>query len=311
MQPAQENFLTECGTEYLGAPKASWIYVRNNYDEKDQQLLRDLECSVNVFGREKGEKGTPHLQGFITFRKPYRFKGLQKVLQGWHIQPAISAEKAFNYCLKELDYEIKDTRCQGRRSELEGPAEMIKSKKRMREVAQTYPEVYIKHHRGFKALQAELMEDRHWYCECWIVHGPAGTCKTAFAKGFFGDWYMLTNKKWWQRYEGQRKVIVNEFSEEWWDVDTFCNIVDRQEYDVEIKGHSMPLQADHIIITTNENPDTWYRNSVNRKKFERRVKYVDFGPKCKLLDELYWYFNKKHAWGGAPPRPPANEVRLL
>lgn len=300
MQPASQNlpeaqqkFLDECGEEYMGSGKKSWIFVRNNYTDADQQLLRDLEKTVMVFGREKGAQGTPHLQGFVTFSKPYRFGGLKKVLDGWHIQPAISAEKAFNYCLKEMDYEIDDRRRQGHRSELDGPTEAIRNGKRMREVAMTWPEVYVKHHRGFKALQSEICGNREWYCDCWIFFGPAGTCKTAYAKAFFeNDYYLLSHKKWWQRYEGQRKVIVNEFSEDWWDIDTFCNVVDRGAYDCERKGDSFPLQADHIIITTNEDPRKWYENNNSRWKFERRVKMVNFWPRKKMLEE----FKTLHSW---------------
>lgn len=291
--PEGNTILQACGKPWDNIKKKSWVFTRNNYTPEHVQLLRDMDCQRMVFGYEIGAEGTPHLQGFVTFKTNKFFNKLKEKMPGFHLGVARSVEDAWNYCLKELEYEIRDNRQQGHRTDLESCTTMIKQGKRMREVADEHPQEYVKFHKGFHALQSILATPRQWYCECWICYGPAGIGKTSFARDFFeGNAYTLTNKNWWQRYEGQRKIIVNEFNEDWWDIDKFCQIVDRGPYEVEIKGGSFPLQADHIILTTNQDPKNWYINDDSRWKFERRVKYVNFWPKFKMIKE----FKEKHSW---------------
>jgi len=43
----------------------AWCFTLNNYTEEERDALRSLKCKYIVFGYERGEEGTPHLQGYV------------------------------------------------------------------------------------------------------------------------------------------------------------------------------------------------------------------------------------------------------
>ena len=57
-------------------------FTLNNYTEYDKSFLNDLECNYIVYGEEIGEQGTPHLQGFVTFKNSCRLASLKSLSLG-------------------------------------------------------------------------------------------------------------------------------------------------------------------------------------------------------------------------------------
>lgn len=86
-----------------------WCFTINNYSAEDESRLRDLSSTVPylIFGRETGEAGTPHLQGFISFGKQERFAHVRNAIGGRaHLEVARSKPAvAAAYCKKESDFE--------------------------------------------------------------------------------------------------------------------------------------------------------------------------------------------------------------
>ena len=88
-----------------GPKRKNWCFTLNNYTPEDEESLR-LACdgadiSFLVYGREVGESGTPHLQGFVTFVKERRLKPALEIMG---VQAHLSAAKyprnAIDYCKK-------------------------------------------------------------------------------------------------------------------------------------------------------------------------------------------------------------------
>lgn len=89
----------------------NWVFTLNNPSDDEQQRIVDLSESRDlqylVFGRETGENGTYHLQGFICYK---RRKTLRVVKDS--ISPRVHVElmrgtavQAAEYCKKDGDYE--------------------------------------------------------------------------------------------------------------------------------------------------------------------------------------------------------------
>ncbi|QMW68681.1 replication-associated protein [Crucivirus-152] len=85
----------------------NWCFTVNNWKEADLDVLKTLgtgtQVKYMVVGKEVGESGTPHLQGFVVFQKTERFGAVKKVLPpGCHIEKAKGTwEHNLAYCTKE------------------------------------------------------------------------------------------------------------------------------------------------------------------------------------------------------------------
>ena len=70
-----------------------WCFTLNNWTEGEQQLLKDVleseHCSYGVFGRETGEEGTPHLQGYVIFADAKNLRQAKQLLgDRYHLEPS-------------------------------------------------------------------------------------------------------------------------------------------------------------------------------------------------------------------------------
>ncbi len=88
-----------------------WVFTLNNPTAGESQALADLLDSEHVdyavVGRETGESGTPHLQGYCVFENRKRFNQAKQLL-GTRVHLEISRgtpKEASDYCKKEGDFD--------------------------------------------------------------------------------------------------------------------------------------------------------------------------------------------------------------
>jgi len=90
-----------------------WCFTLNNPVPQDINLLTDLINDVGtngitylVYGREIGEQGTPHLQGFVCFSSRKRFGTVRRIIgHRAHIEVARgTTAQAADYCKKDGDF---------------------------------------------------------------------------------------------------------------------------------------------------------------------------------------------------------------
>jgi len=89
------------------SPAKYWCFTLNNYSENDLDrsivpILIKLKCDY-IIGKEIGESGTPHLQGFVKFRNKVRPKNL--FISSIHWEKCKGSEQDnINYCTKDNNY---------------------------------------------------------------------------------------------------------------------------------------------------------------------------------------------------------------
>jgi len=101
-----------------------WVFTINNPLAADITQVADLGVvdgtKYLVVGREIGEQGTPHLQGFVIFRNARFFGAVRTILPRAHLELARgSSKQASDYCKKDGDFdEYGSLGKQGERTDL-------------------------------------------------------------------------------------------------------------------------------------------------------------------------------------------------
>lgn len=84
-----------------------WCFTLNNYTEDEYATLLTIFGAKNwkyIIGREKGELGTPHLQGYIE-TNTVRFSTLKNINNRIHWEQAKGTkEENYKYCSKDNNY---------------------------------------------------------------------------------------------------------------------------------------------------------------------------------------------------------------
>jgi len=89
--------------------------------------------------------------------------------------------------------------------------------------------------------------------------GPSGTGKTRTAVELYPDaWMSGGSLKWWDGYYGQKTVIIDDFREEFCSFAYLLRVLDIYPFRVEVKGSSILLEAEVIIITCPYPPSLVY-----------------------------------------------------
>jgi len=88
-----------------------WIWTINNYTDTDIERIQNIDCKYVVYGKEIGENGTPHLQGFIIFNQKKRFSSAKECIgRRAHLEAARGTNaEASQYCKKDGNFWEKGT----------------------------------------------------------------------------------------------------------------------------------------------------------------------------------------------------------
>ena len=86
-----------------------WCFTLNNPGAEPVPEW-PVDVQYYVIGKETGESGTPHWQGYVCFAKPLRLTALKKLMPRAHWeQMKGTPQQAADYCKKDGDYEEDGT----------------------------------------------------------------------------------------------------------------------------------------------------------------------------------------------------------
>lgn len=258
----------------------SWTITINNYDENDITALKNLKYKYIVFGFEVGEKGTPHIQGYVNLASPSTLSALKKKLVKAHLEVAKgNAADNRKYCTKDGNfYEDGDVPKQGKRTDIDIVRDMVKDNKSMKEiceVATSYQSIRIA-----ECFKKYMEPQRNFKSYVYWFYGPTGTGKSKLAEEMFPNayWCMDTNK-WWEGYDGHETVIINDMRGDFCKFHVLLNLLDRYPMRVECKGGSRQLLAKTIVITTCKSPEELFVNRTDE----------DIGQLLRRIDNILFF----------------------
>jgi len=253
-----------------------------------------------------------HMQGFVQFVNP---KGLKMVKQLLGNEPHMetmrgTVAEAVAYCRKTESrlfgpYLLGEEPSggQGKRTDLEALREMVKERKPALDIIEADAKFarYEKQINFMRFAYMESLSDRQASgVDVKVFYGATGTGKTFTAVNYCcqnKDYYIAecpsqkNSKLWFNGYEGQRTLILDDFSGDYCTMDFLKRLLDCYKLKVEFKGGFVWACWTTVIITTNYMPEAWYTNGlnvVNVDPLKRRIKHIyEFLPD-RLYTELTW-----------------------
>ena len=266
----------------------NWCVTLNNYTEAECELFCNFECKYIIVGKEVGEQGTPHLQGYIEMKNPKTVSALNKLLGNrcW-LQPSkYSSEANINYCSKEGNELVKrgTASAQGTRTDLKKITDdIMNGEVTVDDLALDRPDLYHQYARTFskvedlrmRKLYRTEMTEGIWY---W---GATGVGKSHLAyEGFTPDTHYnwKYDNGWQDGYVQQETVIINEFRGQI-QYSELLTLVDKWPTELRRRAREpMPFISKKVIITSSLPPAEVYRNLSQHDDLEqllRRFKVIE------------------------------------
>lgn len=239
-------------------------FTLNNYSDAEVDALYEWQkvaCTYCVYGYECGIGGTHHLQGYAELKTRTRLSTLKKQLPRAHLEERRGTQKqAVDYCIKDGMYdEYGILRIQGARNDLD-KCRLMAAESGMKAVTAS---CNLQQIRVAEKYLTYNEESRDWKPQVTWIWGKTGTGKSKAARDCVSDdvYTKNTGTKWWDGYDAHHDCIIDDFRPSWWDLTYFLALLDRYEFQVEVKGGMRQFRAHNIIVTSAFAPEDCYKGT--------------------------------------------------
>jgi len=253
----------------------AWCFTLNNYDDVQYASLLQIldQCRYYIVGKEVGDGGTPHLQGYAYFPRRYNFNVVRnKFGSRYHVERANgSPRQNREYCSKGGDFiegGVLPERGGNKRS-LANRDEVARDfitavqsgNRGLVEFSTTNPGTWcfngLNMLRNYQSLIVPVERpnvDVRW------IYGEPGVGKSRLAHSEFPDAYIKEPRtKWWNGYLQEKEVIIDDFGPNGIDINHLLRWFDRYKCLVETKGGMVALYAEKFIVTSNFHPKDLFK----------------------------------------------------
>ena len=207
-----------------------------------EELLASIQAHPSfrycVIGLERGESDTPHFQGCVELKNSIRTNAQNKLLPNAHSEARHgTAKEADVYCQKgtqsksewqklqwlgptvgnEADFVTAGVRScnQSCRSDLQDVVDLTKTGASLRQVACSFQEHFILHHRGIARYMRLIEKPRAQVNEVVVYYGSTGTGKSKHMRRMINeeDLYIWHPQQecWFHGYDRHVACLFEEF----------------------------------------------------------------------------------------------------
>lgn len=254
----------------------TWFLTYPQNDASKEALLSELKDIDHVLeyliAIERHQDGNAHLHAYVKFKTgvflkdaPDTFNVLDK--RGDY-QPTRSCKAVVKYCSKKDDYICNFDLDSYLSKKKKLSVATIKNKSARQALIDG--DITIQAIRNYNLARSILVEPySHPTTRGYWIWGPPGTGKSHVARVAFPDAYMKSQNKWWDGYEGQHAVILD-------DLDTnvlghYLKIwADKYACQGEVKGGSVQLAHRILIVTSNYHPSALFDCESMNEAVSRR-----------------------------------------
>lgn len=260
----------------------SWVFTINNYTREEEGDVKELPgVQYLVYGREVGESGTHHLQGYVYFKNARTLSSLKKKLPRAHLEVRRGThEQARDYCQKDGDFfEV------GIEPEKNGGDKLLEKIRKNRVLRDTPLNelvdtglINIKEVRALKNSRMDLAQELGHYEAKGVrgvwYYGPPGVGKSHKARTENPNSYIKAQNKWFDGYAGEKTIILDDLDCK--ELGHYLKIwSDKWSCSGEVKGGKVPLVHDQFIVTSNFHPrELWEGHML--EAITRRFRIVHF-----------------------------------
>lgn len=288
------NTATTHFTNFMpGYQAKDWCFTLNNYTEDDVDRISGLaggdDVDYIVCGREVGESGTPHLQGFVQLARKKTMAGVKSLIgsRTVHLERRRgSPAEASEYCKKEgnwFEHGTMDPKSNaGARTDLVALQTMLRSGASLADVADEHFSNFIRYPRGIAAYLDTRTRPRNFRTQCVWFWGRTGSGKSRLAYEessalcggsvcYLGD----PSLKWFDPYRGEKGIVIDDFDGTA-SVPVLLRLLDRYPLRVPIKGGFMECAARIVWITSNKAPEELYGEHHQFEALLRRIDEIRY-----------------------------------
>nr|QXP07801.1 MAG: replication associated protein [Arizlama virus] len=293
---AQEKEMAELQKKKSVPRVRNVCFTLNNYTPEELQFLQGAfeksdHMKYLVFQQESGEETkTPHIQGYVEFSGSiaystvkYELTGDKKsrihleLRRGTSLQASVYCKKSETRIPNVTPFEYGKLSRSGARTDIEAVVDCIKESG-SKEAAIQYPVEYIRMNKGMEKLDAVYKENvPKPVPKVFWFYGATGCGKTAYAEKMFpNSWHSKKTLEWFDGYDGQENVIIDDFRGNFCPFSELLRILDRYKLSLPVKGGFTNWIPKNIIITSCFAPQDAYRDRTdeNIQQLMRRIHVI-------------------------------------
>jgi hypothetical protein len=199
--------------------------------------------------------GRVHKQFLLYFKRKITLKGVKDLIGPHHIEPARDLKACRQYCMK-TETRVSDPVEYGAFPVPEKDLETVLSlckRSRVEDILEERPTLW-RAIRQLREIRAVVSVPRDFATVGLLLTGPTGSGKTRLAVEiatlYPAAYWVAPDMKWFDGYDGQELMIVDEFRGQV-PVSFFLRLIDRTPLILPIKGSSTQMRSELVIFTSN------------------------------------------------------------
>lgn len=265
-----------------------WCITINNYGDADLCQFENTQqlATYYIYGKEVGDSGTSHLQCYIVFKTAKSLATLKKIWPTGHFEHKYDKStplQASDYCKKDGEFMefgiLPEAQSRNGGDATKHKWEEIKIAAQQGRLEDIPAQVYVGHYKNLKQIKFDNMaksKDLKKPCGLWI-HGESGVGKSYYARTHFPDAYIKMMNKWWDGYDGEEIVILEDIDPNYaTSMHYFLKIwADAYAFPSEIKNFKLEnIRPKKFVVTSQYKPDAlWFGKDL--EAIERRFTLLE------------------------------------
>lgn len=251
-----------------------------SWDDADIERLAE-SAQYTCYGKETGEEGTPHYQGYCYFKEKKSFNYVKNLIPRAHIERQRGTfDQAIDYTKKDGDWKEWGNRPRGPSGQGQVWKHVLQLARagKLDEIEDQYPAVFLRYHAKLLGLHKperpvilDTLENEWWY-------GSTGTGKSKELWERWPNHYQKSLNKWWDGYNNEETVAIEEWAPKNEVTASFLKIwSDRYPFTAEVKGGTLQkIRPRRIIVLSNYKIEDCFSNEEDLLPIKRRFKVKHF-----------------------------------